>query len=221
MKKLNNKGFVLVETLIVTVFIMTIFTIIYMNFYPQIAEYQRREFYDDIDSKYDIYWFKRMVENDKMITNATFTNMNNNLKTNAIYVFNGSDDNGKPNCTEIANATYRNQCNKYVSMTGIIKLYLTYYHLGEVDSSEGRNLPSQYKELKTFLEPSNVDGFQNTNKIDEDLLEYLKYLPEYKFGSLTDAQYRIIAEFKRTDTPPNQANKVNYYKTFATIEVKR
>ena len=33
MKKLNKKGFVLAETLIVTVFVMTIFTLLYVNFF--------------------------------------------------------------------------------------------------------------------------------------------------------------------------------------------
>ena len=50
MKKINNKGFVLAETLIVTVFVMTIFTLLYVNFFPLLGEYAKREFYDDIDS---------------------------------------------------------------------------------------------------------------------------------------------------------------------------
>ena len=33
-KKLNNGGFVLVETLIVSVFVMSIFSILYNNFFP-------------------------------------------------------------------------------------------------------------------------------------------------------------------------------------------
>ena len=38
MKKINNKGFVLAETLVVTVFLMILFTMIYSNFYPLIGE---------------------------------------------------------------------------------------------------------------------------------------------------------------------------------------
>ena len=61
MKK-NNKGFVLVETLIVTVFVMAVFSVIYINFYPLAGEYERREFYDDVDSKYSAYWVKRFIQ---------------------------------------------------------------------------------------------------------------------------------------------------------------
>ena len=62
MKKINNKGFVLAETLVVTVFLMILFTMIYSNFYPLIGEYEKRENYDDVDGKYVAYWMKKLVE---------------------------------------------------------------------------------------------------------------------------------------------------------------
>mgnify|MGYP005606583295 CR=1 FL=1 len=60
--KLNSKGFVLVETLIVSVFIAAIFAILYNNFYPLMGEYEKREVYDDIDGKYATYWIKRIIQ---------------------------------------------------------------------------------------------------------------------------------------------------------------
>ena len=62
MKNLNSGGFVLAETLIVTVFLMTLFAMIYSNFFPLVGEYEKRETYDDVDSKYAIYWLKSMIE---------------------------------------------------------------------------------------------------------------------------------------------------------------
>ena len=62
MFKLNEKGFMMVETLIAAVFAMTIFTLIYVNFYPLIGEYEKREVYDDIDGKYSAYWIKRIIQ---------------------------------------------------------------------------------------------------------------------------------------------------------------
>lgn len=64
MKKLNEKGFVLSETLVVSVFLMILFTMIYTNFYPLIGEYQKRENYDDADGKYVAYWIKKIIESD-------------------------------------------------------------------------------------------------------------------------------------------------------------
>ena len=70
--KLNKKGFVLAETLVVAVFMATIFTIIYVNFYPLIGEYEKRENYDDLDSKYDIYRLKRLEQSKQALQNDTW-----------------------------------------------------------------------------------------------------------------------------------------------------
>ena len=59
MFKLNKKGFALVETLIVSVFVATVFTIMYTNFFPMFGEYERRERYDDVDSIYRTFVLKR------------------------------------------------------------------------------------------------------------------------------------------------------------------
>ncbi len=97
MKKLNNKGFVLVETLIVSVFLVTIFSILYNNFYPLMGEYERRESFDDIDSKYAIYWIKRMVQD-------SYYNLDKTAISNNKYVEfscnNFSDTNKKAICNE-------------------------------------------------------------------------------------------------------------------------
>lgn len=41
---------------------MAIFSVIYINFYPLAGEYERREFYDDVDSKYNTYWIKTFIQ---------------------------------------------------------------------------------------------------------------------------------------------------------------
>ena len=43
MKKNSTSGFILAETLVVTVFLMTIFTMLYVNFYPLIGEYEKEK----------------------------------------------------------------------------------------------------------------------------------------------------------------------------------
>ena len=79
MLKLNNKGFVLIETLVTAVFVMAIFSIIYANFYPIMAEYEKRESYDDLDSKYAVYWIKRIIQSNSVNFDANVTSdINNN-----------------------------------------------------------------------------------------------------------------------------------------------
>ncbi len=101
MHKLNNKGFMLVETLIVAVFLVTIFSILYNNFYPLIGEYERREYFDDVDGKYSIFWIKRMIQD----SYYEFTKADNDsIKNNKYIEFNcnkfGSNEIKKDMCLE-------------------------------------------------------------------------------------------------------------------------
>ena len=41
MKLLNKKGFILVETLIVTLFVLTLFILVYQNLVQSLGEYER------------------------------------------------------------------------------------------------------------------------------------------------------------------------------------
>ena len=75
MKKLNNSGFILAETLVVTVFLMVIFTMLYTNYYPLIGEYQKRENYDDVDGKYVAYWMKKLIEDGSYIQTKNYLHM--------------------------------------------------------------------------------------------------------------------------------------------------
>lgn len=52
LKKFNNKGFVLVETVVVSAFVLMIFVLIFRNGVPMMEEYKKLENYDDVDSLY-------------------------------------------------------------------------------------------------------------------------------------------------------------------------
>ena len=61
MKLLNKKGFILVETLIVTLFVLTLFILVYQNLVPSLGEYERMSSYDDVDSVYANNLFKHSL----------------------------------------------------------------------------------------------------------------------------------------------------------------
>lgn len=71
MKKLNNRGFALAETLVVAVFVVTIFAVIFTHFFPLMAEYEKREVYDDVDGVYAAYFMKVVVENGVDVSSIT------------------------------------------------------------------------------------------------------------------------------------------------------
>lgn len=70
----NNKGFVLTETLVVTVFLVTIFTFIYVSIVPLIGKYEdmvsRKS---NIDIVYKLYHVRKMISKDNNRTTITTT----------------------------------------------------------------------------------------------------------------------------------------------------
>ena len=199
MKKLNNKGFVLAETLVVATFVMGIFAIFYNNFYPLMSEYEKRETYDDIDSKYSVFWIKRLIQ----LNSYNATNMINNVNSNGFYRF---------TCNDIVDADRKKTCDDLlekleVSKTGgVYNIYITKYN------------------LTTFK-----NKIRNNNAFSSSLQDYVLYLPDYKKESLNFANYRIIAEFERIastsvmmdDAVVEDAEKVKKYYSYSTIEVKK
>lgn len=64
MKKVNNRGFILVETVVVGVIVLSIFVMIYQNLVPAVGDYETRIHYDDIDSVYAANMFFNLLNSD-------------------------------------------------------------------------------------------------------------------------------------------------------------
>lgn len=191
MLKINSKGFVLVETLVVAVFVSAIFSVIYSNFYPIMGEYEKREAYDDIDSKYATFWFKRIIQSDSV----NFTNIQNDITNNSYHEFNCSNDIVDSDVTAIK------VCNSLVTRFGVEKMYITDYKLGNRDVSFDKN---NFKDIVEKNDP---------NVFSSGLQDYVAYLPTYsKVPSLNGACYRLVVEFHNT-------RDGNDYWTYSTIEI--
>lgn len=61
MKNLNKKGFILVETLIVTVFVVTMFIVVYQSTLPILGDFEQYSKYEDIDSIYNANIYRQML----------------------------------------------------------------------------------------------------------------------------------------------------------------
>lgn len=171
MKKLNSKGFVMTETLVVAVFIMGIFGIMYNNYYPLIGEYERREVFDDVDSKYGAFWIKRFIQHNSYDLSAAQKNTINN---NGYVLF---------SCNNINNDYRKTMCNKLLKELEVKdynvqpKVYITKYN------------------LETFK--NNVAADTNYATFSGGFSDYVNFLPLYRVPSLNDAEYRILIEFDR------------------------
>ncbi len=71
MKKLDKKGFVLVETVVVGVVVLSIFVMIYENLIPSIGELEMRLRYDDTDTVYMASTFRNLLMSDANFSSIT------------------------------------------------------------------------------------------------------------------------------------------------------
>lgn len=196
MKK-NNKGFVLVETLVVTVFVAAVFSVIYINFYPLVGEYERRDFYDDLDSKYGTYWMKVFAQKDSLV----FNSITESINSRGYYIANGNEF-----CNLFPeNSEDRNLCLTMAERLHVNKLIITFYRLDGIDSVSG-------EETVNFKEKI-VDA-----NIGESFQSYIEFLPNFVTMSEHDAKYRILVEFAR---PFDTSESADTYYTYANMEVIR
>ena len=78
MKYQNKKGFVLLETLVVTIFTLIIFTLLYTSVVPLLGRYDTLSYYNDLDITYDLYYLKKMLladSNYESISNLDYQNI--------------------------------------------------------------------------------------------------------------------------------------------------
>ena len=238
-KKLDNKGFVLAETLVVSVFLMVIFTMMYSHFYPLIGEYEKRENYDDIDSVYSIYWLKRMIE-DPSYNIVTNQSKKENFYERGFFRVECSDiendEEKRQTCADLVNALQVEGCNANGDGCNI---FVTKYRIGGSGVSFKNTVKSgiqvayenctdplsktcalSYTSRCISLYTGDNDPedycFSRINKkiFRSGFTDYVVSLPDYSSQSINGAKYRVIASFKHT------IDNNNYY-TYGTIEVSK
>ena len=187
MKK-NNNGFVLVETLVVTVFVMAIFSVIYVNFYPLAGEYERREFYDDVDSKYETYWIKRFIQG----SSYDFYRSGgpaDTISSNEYVVF---------KCDDLTSPEDLNFCKNMWDRMEVKQAIITDYNLTD---------------FKNVLQNNNSVA----NSLGNVFTAYIEYLPFYSYSSLNGAQYRVLVEFERHMNSDENSAVYNTYSTMEIL----
>ena len=150
MKILNNKGFALVETLIVATFVMGILTLILTNFLPMIGTYEKRERYDDIDSVYNTYLIKKMLENSET------KNLNSSLKNG----IDGRNSKVNPiNCSIYNNTDFLDYCQNLFQNMGVSSAIVTSYNIqglkSDFPSNASKDLRDYVSSLPNFVKNPN------------------------------------------------------------------
>ena len=86
---MNKKGFVLVEAIITSVFVLGLFAFIIANVLPIIGDYDKERNYDTIESIYDAHMIQKMLLRDDStrLSNLLTLPLDNGDK--GYYVFEG------------------------------------------------------------------------------------------------------------------------------------
>ena len=186
MKYQNKKGFVLLETLIVTIFTLIIFTVLYTSVVPLLGRYDTLSYYNDLDTTYDLYYLKKMLladSNYESISNLDYKNITcgslNDIETCQDY-FKSLDINPTTGdeliYLDLSNADVKNNS----SLSDDIKDYLKYIDVKEKILLLKRDDYISYLELaiKTFKDKiiESVNNPSNSScktKVEEDGITYI------------------------------------------------
>ncbi len=234
-KKINNKGFVLAETLIVTVIILTLFTMIYINFYPLIGEYEKREVYDDADGKYAIYWIKRIIESDSYTVNDSIKhdawNKYGYIRFECKDVNNS--DNMQSLCKELVKSLEFSNCDNEGNNCDI---FITKYQIGSGGAEpSGSNVffkdtvnndnpirSGNNKSIRKYEELGKSDCSGDASLCDKVFpsyfVDYINYLPDYSNAANNTLGYecRVLAIIHHQKS----LGKFDYY-SFANMQVDK
>lgn len=221
MKKFDNKGFALVETLVVSVFVVSLFLIIFNNFYPLMSEYEKREVYDDVDGVYAAYWIEKLIEDKANFINDVpsgtdskyyidpSTDFNKPLTSDQLchkFTIIGGDPDYKSVPSGNTIQKWQKKCYGIFAAYDIRFVYLTNYELTEFKSMLSNG---------SIPEPSyNLDSLEEENYFTK-FEDYVNSLPNYSNAknNTYGSNYRVILSMRR--------NGDKWYWGFSNVEVKR
>lgn len=114
-KNINKKGFILVETLIVSVFVIGIFSLLYTNLFPLIGEYERYKNYNTVEATYIAHWAR--VNALKGLPDSIYAS----VSTNGYLDIN--------DCSIYTNTDGVESCYAFKTINNVSKIYLTSYSI--------------------------------------------------------------------------------------------
>lgn len=180
-KKINNKGFMLLETLVVSIFVMFVFTMIYTNILPLMAEYEKYRNYNTVEATYRAHWARKIALdglNDSIFAMVTTNKDYYNITACSLYSKTDKDN-------------METWCNNYEYASGITNIYLTPYSLENFKTTVNSsvNFSRSFKEYVDYLPLYS----KNTTKANDD--KYFHIIVEY--SSNGNLNYGIIELYRK------------------------
>ena len=167
---MNKKGFALTETLVVVVFLVTIFTFIYVSVMPLMGKYEdMMSSENDIDIVYKLYHIRKMIMTDS--NRDTITN-NENEPVKEIR------------CTDLANQTF---CLELMKQMELNNDYVIIY-ANSISDDNINSIKAKNSEIGDYVEKYQ-DKIQNdSSRMNDEIL----FLLDTKKHTITYLYYDDI-----------------------------
>ena len=188
-KKLKSmKGFAMAELLAVSMVVLLIFSILFSNYLPLVAEYENRLNYNNTSAQFAAYYARKIYNGVMENGNKFTTTIGDKINSDKYYVaYNYKKSNSRICNSDVTQLKSENKneifgvnddkdvitrCQNIFNEYGVEEIILTKYKLTDVK-----------------------DGYTQN---DGTLYNYIKYLPEYKNTVYQDNNelYRIIIKTK-------------------------
>lgn len=171
--KINNKGFMLAETLIVSIFVLVIFSMIYINILPLVAEYEKYKNYNTVEATYKTHWARKIALdglNDDIFNIVSTNKSYYDITDCSLYTKTNKDD-------------MKAWCNDYKYANNIKKIYLTSYSLENFkDMVNSSSFSRSFKEYIDYLPLYSKNTTKTTdNNYFHVIIEYDKN-GKYNYG---------------------------------------
>ncbi len=162
-KKINNQGFMLAETLIVSIFVLSVFSMLYANILPLIADYKTQQNYDTVEATYDAHWIRKIILNG--LKEDSFTTVINNgyLDVSDCLLYTKNDMEG--------------WCSNFRAINNVTKIYLTTYSLEKFKAKvkDNNNYTREFREYISYVPTYSKNSTKvNNNTYFHVIIEFTK-----------------------------------------------
>src|SRR5574344_1842574 len=133
----NIKGFAMAELLAICIVILVIFSLLFSNYLPLLAEYEKRISYNDVTAEYAAHYVRKIYL-DALESNTDLTStINQAINDSGFYqvykkgVLNNPicQDAQYPGADDVKKTKLEEKCNNLISAYGIEEIIITNYQL--------------------------------------------------------------------------------------------
>ena len=194
MKKNNNKGFVLAEAIVVGVFILTLFTFLFVNIVPLIGRYDSVKQYDTIDSVYNTNMIKMLLLENNNASSILDLNSDSYTDSNIYAIYSPSGF-----CSKLSNTNESlhdvDLCEKLLDPTylDVNTIIITKFRLGKATGNHNGTIKYNLKTNNHFTRAqkeyiNSLDNFTEPSNSNYD--NYHRVIVEYNDGSFANLEIK-------------------------------